>query len=209
MSQTKESVCNAGDQGSIAGPGRSPEERHGYPLQCFCLEKSMDRGAWWATVQGVPKSWTQLSRQHFHFTFIKRSGRVKVLDYEVWVLASILCKFGKVPPFLQHSPLSLWPPLESRLPSAPGPAQPLHMLQNNPPSCLLQAILLRAAADITLSANLVFMWILNSRAIFSPFRWNQAQSTSTASRVRLAVFRAHFLSWIPSLNTWKDWSPRD
>ena len=127
MSQTKESVCNAGDQGSIAGPGRSPEERHGYPLQCFCLEKSMDRGAWRATVQGVPKSWTRLSRQHFYFTFIKRSGRVKVLDYEVWVLASILCKFGKVPPFLQHSPLSLWPPLESRPPSAPAwtcPAPP-------------------------------------------------------------------------------------
>ena len=29
----------------------------------------MDRGAWWATVQGVAKSWTRLSDQHFTFTF--------------------------------------------------------------------------------------------------------------------------------------------
>ena len=30
----------------------------GYPLQHACLENAMDRGAWWATVHGVPKSWT-------------------------------------------------------------------------------------------------------------------------------------------------------
>ena len=30
------------------------------PLQYSCLENSIDRGAWWATVQGVAKSWTQL-----------------------------------------------------------------------------------------------------------------------------------------------------
>ena len=43
------------------GSGRPPGEGHGYPLQYFCLENPMDRGAWWATVQGVAKSWTQLS----------------------------------------------------------------------------------------------------------------------------------------------------
>ena len=31
---------------------------NGNPLQCCCLENSMDRGAWWATVQEVTKSWT-------------------------------------------------------------------------------------------------------------------------------------------------------
>ena len=31
------------------------------PLQYSCLENPMDRGAWWATVHGVAKSWTQLS----------------------------------------------------------------------------------------------------------------------------------------------------
>ena len=50
-----------GDLGSILGLGRSPGGGHGTPLQCSYLEKSMDRGAWWATVHGVAKSWTQLS----------------------------------------------------------------------------------------------------------------------------------------------------
>ena len=53
----KELSCNAGDLGSIPGLGR---EGNGYPLQCSCLENSMDRGAWWATVHGVMKSRTQL-----------------------------------------------------------------------------------------------------------------------------------------------------
>ena len=34
---------------------------HGYPLQHSCLDNSMDRGAWQATVHGVPKTWIQLS----------------------------------------------------------------------------------------------------------------------------------------------------
>ena len=38
----KESTCNAGDPGSIPGPGRSPGEGIGYPLQYFCLENPMD-----------------------------------------------------------------------------------------------------------------------------------------------------------------------
>ena len=33
----------------------------GNPLQYSCLENPMNRGAWWATVHGVAKSWTQLS----------------------------------------------------------------------------------------------------------------------------------------------------
>ena len=36
----------------------SPAEGNGYLLQYSCLENSMDRGAWWATVHGVAKSWT-------------------------------------------------------------------------------------------------------------------------------------------------------
>ena len=53
---------NAGeerDTGSIPGLGRSPGDRNGYPLQYSCLEHSMDRGAWRATVHGVTKTWTQ------------------------------------------------------------------------------------------------------------------------------------------------------
>ena len=66
-SNGKESACNAGDPGLIPGLGRSPGEGNSTPLQCSCLENSMDRGAWRATVHGVRKSWTQLSDEHFHF----------------------------------------------------------------------------------------------------------------------------------------------
>ena len=41
--------------GSIPGPGRSPGEGNGHPLQYSCLGNPMDRGAWWATVHGVAK----------------------------------------------------------------------------------------------------------------------------------------------------------
>ena len=57
----KESACSAGDPGSIPGSGRSPGEGNGYPLQYCCLENSMDRGAWRATVHGVTRSQTWLS----------------------------------------------------------------------------------------------------------------------------------------------------
>ena len=43
------------NQGSVPGEG------NGYPLQYSCPENPMDKGAWWATVHGVSKSWTQLS----------------------------------------------------------------------------------------------------------------------------------------------------
>ena len=49
----KESACTAGDLGLIPGLGRSPGEGNGNPLQYFCLENPMDRGAWQATVHGV------------------------------------------------------------------------------------------------------------------------------------------------------------
>ena len=44
---------DAGDVSSIPGLGRSPGEGNGNPLQYFCLENSIDGGAWWATVHGV------------------------------------------------------------------------------------------------------------------------------------------------------------
>ena len=57
----KASDYNAEDLGSIPGLGRSLGEGNGNPLQYSCLENHMDRGAWWATVHGVAKSWTRLS----------------------------------------------------------------------------------------------------------------------------------------------------
>ena len=60
-SEDKESTCNTGVPGSILVSGRSPGEWTGHPLQYYCWENSMDRGAWRATVHGVTKSQTRLS----------------------------------------------------------------------------------------------------------------------------------------------------
>ena len=57
--------ANAGDLGLIPGSGRSPGEVNGNPPQYSCLENSMDNGTWWTIVQGVSKSWTRLSDEHF------------------------------------------------------------------------------------------------------------------------------------------------
>ena len=57
----KESACSVEDLGLILGSGRSPGEGDGYPPQYSCLENSMERGAWWATVHRVAKNWTRLS----------------------------------------------------------------------------------------------------------------------------------------------------
>ena len=54
----KNPPANAGDADLIPGWGRSFGEGNGNPLQYSCLENPMDRGAWWATVNGVTKSWT-------------------------------------------------------------------------------------------------------------------------------------------------------
>ena len=52
-----------GDVGDLSPElGRLPGVGNGNPLQYYCLENSTHRGAWWATLHEVTKSWTQLSR---------------------------------------------------------------------------------------------------------------------------------------------------
>ena len=63
----KNPPANAGDEGdagSIPGSGRCPGGGRGPPLQNSCLENPTDRGAWRATVRGVPQGgarWKRLS----------------------------------------------------------------------------------------------------------------------------------------------------
>ena len=61
-SGSKESAYNVGDPSLTPGLGRSPGEGNGYPLQYSCLEDFMDRQAWRATVHGVTKNRTGVSR---------------------------------------------------------------------------------------------------------------------------------------------------
>ena len=72
-SNCKESARNVGDPGLIPGLGRSPGEGNGNPLQYSCMENSMDRRAWQATVHEVIKSQTGTSSFHFH------TGKTKFL----------------------------------------------------------------------------------------------------------------------------------
>ena len=67
----KNSPANAGAPryaGSIPGSRRSPGGENGNPLQYSCLVNPTDRRAWWATVHGVAKSWTQPKRLSTHVT---------------------------------------------------------------------------------------------------------------------------------------------
>ena len=64
------SAGDATDVDLIPELGRSPEEGNDNPLQYSSLENPMDRGAWWATVYGVPKSQTQLSTRTHTLIFI-------------------------------------------------------------------------------------------------------------------------------------------
>ena len=94
-SDGKASAYNAGDPGLIPGSGRSLGEGNGNPLQYSCLENSMDRGAWWATVHRVTKSQIRLS--DFTFTFT------------LGVFLGITCKSGhdaKTDKILQYSSIS-------------------------------------------------------------------------------------------------------
>ena len=50
------SAGDTGDAGSVPASGSSPGDGNGNPLQYFCLENPIDRGAWWVTVSRVTKS---------------------------------------------------------------------------------------------------------------------------------------------------------
>ena len=55
------SAGNTRDTGLIPGSERSTGVGNGNPRQYSCLGNPMDRGAWWAAVYGVAKSWTRMS----------------------------------------------------------------------------------------------------------------------------------------------------
>ena len=91
--------ANAGnirDAGSIPRLGRSPGGRHGIPLQYSCLENSMNRGTWQATVHGVAQSQTRLKRLITH-VIIKMHPSVSQLLYHCGLFFCSPFIFGVFP----------------------------------------------------------------------------------------------------------------
>ena len=72
-------VRDARDAGSIPGLGRSPGVGNGSPLQSSCLENSMDRGAWQASVHRVTKNQTRLGMHtHIHVCQVQMKSLSRV-----------------------------------------------------------------------------------------------------------------------------------
>ena len=65
----------ARDSDLIPGLGRAPGVGNGTPLQDSCLESSMGRRAWWATVQGGSQSQTQLSTL-YEYAFYQQDSKL-------------------------------------------------------------------------------------------------------------------------------------
>ena len=94
-----ESVCNAGDPGSIPGLGRSPGEGNGNPLQYSCLENPVDRGAWQATIHGVARVGYNLATKPPPWDLgqerrEKRCVKSKVLPYHYISGCFLIRQFG-------------------------------------------------------------------------------------------------------------------
>ena len=84
VSDGKESACNAGNLGLIPGSGRSPGKGNGNPIHYSCLENSMDREAWRATVHGVTKSQTQLIKACLMCSHVVGRGYAKIKLKKGW-----------------------------------------------------------------------------------------------------------------------------
>ena len=96
-SDSKVYSCNSGDPGLIPGSERSPAEGNGNPLQYSCLDNSMDRGAWQATLMGLQRvrhHWTTNTTPTSLFinwnSTIKKAERQRTDAFELWCWGRLL-----------------------------------------------------------------------------------------------------------------------
>ena len=97
----KESTSSAvatGDADAIPGLGGPLGGGHGKSLQCSCLEKSMDRGAWWATVARVRESQTRLKQLSMPAHASCKKGLCLILSFIK--IVSCLCNMS---PYVKSS----------------------------------------------------------------------------------------------------------
>ena len=95
---------NAREADLIPELGGSPGGGHGSPLQYSCLENSMDRRAWQATVHGVAKSWTRLSMHALNSYNIKSTLSFKVNNSVVLSIFMGLIEASSLIPVPFHYP---------------------------------------------------------------------------------------------------------
>ena len=104
-SVVKNPPVNAGDTGLILGLG----EGNGNPLQHPCLGNARDGGAWWATIRGTTRSWTQLSDWAHRHPPDTSHGESRLTSFSLW---------GTVMPFnhliLPPPPALGWGPTSPR-----------------------------------------------------------------------------------------------
>ena len=95
------SACKSRDLDLIPGWGRSPGEGNGNPLQYSCLENSIDRGAWRATVHGVAKRRTLLGDFHF-LEFLTPKCSIMIYyaaigdQFQWWEISKCILKGNKI-----------------------------------------------------------------------------------------------------------------
>ena len=108
----KNPLANAGNVGLIPGSGRSPGEGNGNPLQNSCVENSMDRGAWLATVHGFSKSRTRLMTNinlyQLFQKFLKNIKHPQTHFYRPAFGASLLAEMVKTLPAMQENEFDPW-----------------------------------------------------------------------------------------------------
>ena len=100
----KETACQCTrrkSHGSLRESGRAPGVGNSNPLQYSCLENSMERGAWWATVQGVTKTRTWLSDWAFH-TSLYWVGQKVHLDFSIRAYGNIWVNFLTKPMYFRY-----------------------------------------------------------------------------------------------------------
>ena len=75
-------------------------EGNGNPLQSSCLENSMDRGVWWATVCGLTKSWMWLNTQHWWLGGKESVCQCRRLKFNPWVRKISCWRKWQAPPVI-------------------------------------------------------------------------------------------------------------
>ena len=104
-SDSKESACNVGDLASMPGLRRSPGGEPGNPLQYFCLENSMDRGAWWVPVWGCRVGHEWATNTHTQSCFLEEISHKTPLNGSIQDhLCNILDKYTPETEQIKKSP---------------------------------------------------------------------------------------------------------